>query len=484
MDINTWLTIVAIYIAILAILPREERNLLQLKLHKVEYGTFLFCFLIVIPFLIQFPRLAHRWPFLWTFTIRNGYSPGSIAFGIFYLLFLWVVVRFLLVKPVGRVNTKIILYFDNALSELPFPQFLSLFVRYSPPKLLRQNWNLYREVVLRPEFLQGISKYRPGFVYDIWKLLQNEEEFKAVFRPFLSNLSSLYYEEIKANDGADTVLSNAPFLQSTIVKNVVKNKKNGLLPLISDFAKQTVRAEKGKPNSVYLAPHSYYHTKGEEGYDLPLFYHVRFVSLMYSTAITNKLDLGPHMHTLYAGIIDEMTNNLSDSIDVNNKGEYPTNYHWLIGEIFSCANRWLEYFGGEHVESFDDPIPKSSHIYFWKPSSYISFIPSCLNFCCNSLYKAVKENRVSLAFVAKLMHYNIFSEYFDHGLKDEMRGSIEENIIRNIPEEYLAEVLDFTLDELFAGTFFDFREKSFSGSDTEVSLQLRLWNYLHRMEKV
>ncbi|WP_127132499.1 hypothetical protein [Pseudoflavitalea rhizosphaerae] len=477
MDINTWLTVVTIFIGVITVLPKEERTLLQLKLHKAELLVFFALLFIAIPYLIFFPQVVGRWPWFRRFTIKEGFNPTNIAFGIFYGLFIWIVVRFLVIRPVGRVNGKIIDYFKNALTELPFPQFFSLFTKYSSPTLQKRDWHLYQEIILQPEFLQGMSKHRPAYVNNLWELL-DESDFKIVLKPFLTDTTSVYYEETKANDGSYTVLRNLPFLNSILVKNLLINRENGLLYLISDFSKEQLRAEKGKMHSIYLQSHYYQHTKGEEGYDLPVFYHIRFIALMYSTAITNKVDTYPHMHTLFEGMIDEMLTNLNVEIG-NRDEEYPTNYHWLIGEIFSSASHWLNLFGSEHVKPGNDAMPESDYIYFKKESTYIDFIPSCLGNCLRSLYKGVKENKINIKFVARMMYYSVLSEYFSHNLKNELRASIEENVIKNIPNEYVEQILDLALDERFAGDFSQFQNKCFSSvHKEEVEVQLRLWNYM------
>lgn len=477
MDINTWLTVVTIFIGVITVLPKEERTLLQLKLHKIEYALFFTLLFVVIPYLILFPQIAGRWPVLWNFTVKDGFNPGNIAFAIFYALFFWIIGRFLFLRPVGRVNSKIIDYLKNALTELPFPQFFSLFVKYSPSKLQLRDWEQYKEVVLQPEFLQGVSKHRPSFVNNLWGLL-DETDFKMVFKPFLTDPNSVYYGEIKGNDGSNSILSNSPFLNSILIKNLMKSRENGILYIISDFSKEQIRAEKSKIHSIYLQPHHYQHTQGEEGYDLPVYYHIRFIALMYSTAIINRVDTYPHMHTLFQGMIDEMIANLNSGA-AEQDGEYPTNYHWLIGEVFSSASHWLNLFGSEHIKPGDNVIPESDYIYFNKKSTYIDFIPSCLGFCLNSLYKGVEEHKINIQFVARMMYYNVLSEYFSHNLKEEMRSSIEENIIKNIPKGYIESILDLALDERFAGDFSQLKNKRFSSvHKEEAEVQLRLWNYM------
>src|SRR5258706_16094075 len=110
---------------------------------------------------------------------------------------------------------------------------------------------------------------------------------------------------------------------------------------------------------------------------------------MYSTTITNKIDTYPHMHTIYQGMVEEMINNLS-SEDREKEGEYSTNYHWLIGEIFSAMNTWLEYFGEDHpLSEYEDGVAKFENIYFDTHSSYVVFIPSCMNFSCKAFYEGL-----------------------------------------------------------------------------------------------
>ena len=73
---------------------------------------------------------------------------------------------------------------------------------------------------------------------------------------------------------------------------------------------------------------------------------------------------------------------------------------------------------------------------------------------------------------------------FSHDLKDEMSDSIEENVVKDIPREYLEAILELALDEKFAGSFFRSREKHFSGLNSEVLLQLRLWNFLNEKQMI
>jgi|GEM_PF-2543477 len=479
MDINTWLTVVTIFIGIVTVLPKEERTLLQLKLYKAEYITFFIVLVGVIPFLILFPSIANRYPLFWKLTIHNGFHPANIAFAFFYLLFLWVIVRMVFLRPKARINEHIISFFRNALTEMQFPQFLSLFTKYTSPDLLRKDWDFYKEIVQHPDFLNGVSKFRPTYFNNLWDFFEDDKEFKLAFSPFLADPKSAYYIEIKANDGISTVLGNNPFLQSVIVTHLIKNRENGMLYIVSDQSKRIIRSEKGKSESIYLQPHQHVHTKGEEGYDLPLYYHIRFIWLMYDTAISNKVKTHSHIHTLFGGMIEEMISNLSQ-LEEDPVGEYPTNYHWLISKMFSAMNDWLIDFGGEHPNGeYENGTVKFEHIYFDSHSSYVDFIPSIMNFSCKALYKGLDEGKLEVKFVARKIYYGILTEYFSHRIHAEVKTSIEENVIKNIPKEYVESIVDLALDEAFANHFYAFRNKQFRGSGIDQQEQERLWKALN-----
>lgn len=480
MDINTWLTAVTIFFGALTILPKEERTLLKLKFHWTEYVSFAIILIFVIPCMILFPELAYRCPALNEFTTPKGFKPSNIAFGLFYILFLWLITRLVIVRPIGRINQSIVRYFKDLLNELSFPQFYSIFIRYAPARLYKKNWALYRQIIFSRDFLKGVAQSQPSFLNRIWDVINSKKDFKIAFQSFMLNPDSAYYYELKDNDGRDSVSDSSTFLQAVLVDNLIKNRKNGLLYVLSDFTKQHLLNESQKESSVYLQPHAYYHSKAEEGYDLPLYYHVRFIALMYGTAIEHKVNTHPHMHTLYASMIENMIANMRTE-DANKHGEYPTNYHWIISEIFSSANRWLEVFTMQSpVEDGDETSP--TYPYFDPNSTYLDFIPSCLNFCCQALYKGLEQEKLSMHFVAAKMYYAIFSEYFRHDLKDEMRASIEENILKVVKKQYLPGILKLTLDEKFAMNYPAFKEKEFRGSAAEKKLLLRLWNYLNKYD--
>ena len=87
-----------------------------------------------------------------------------------------------------------------------------------------------------------------------------------------------------------------------------------------------------------------------------------------------------------------------------------------------------------------------------------------------------------MKFISSMLYYHVLNYYFQWNAKEEMRVSIEENIIANIPSIFILDVLDFALDEAFAGSFNDFHKKVFNGNKGEIAIQLRLLNFLIKKE--
>lgn len=476
MDINGWLTVVSVFLALIAFLPQHERRLLQLTLSKSELVIILFILVVIIPYLLLFKKLETRIKWLSNFTFSHGIEHENIAFGLFYLLFVWILLRFLTLLPKGKMTPKVVNYFVSILDELPFPQFYSLFRKYSVTPTNSSEWELYRYLILQPAFINGIQRYHPNFIFTFLQQVSSKNDLKIMILPLLRDQTSIYYLDIKYNDGNNSVSPNSIFLYSLIVTHLDKTLSLGLRELISDSAKIHLRSERGRKNSLYMQEHLYGHVEGEEGYDLPLFYHIRCIDLIYCTAIKGKLNLKGNMHTIYGGMVAEVINNL-DTVENYEDREFPTNYHWLISEIFNSIGNWLEIYGKKHFADIEKDDDELIYKYYSEQSNLTDFIPSCFHFTINELYKGYQENKIKLNFIAKMFHYHLFSYYFDHEAHPDILTSIETNVIRNIPKDLIPEIFDKTLDEHFAGSYNRFIERRFSGNEIEVRMQARLHKY-------
>ena len=169
---------------------------------------------------------------------------------------------------------------------------------------------------------------------DIITMLISEDAFRNEFIKLLSANDSIYYKELKEHWNSYSLINNCPFLNEIINKSISKSIGFGLLSLISDFARRHLYYDKDA-KYLYNQPHIHIHTSEGEGYNLPIFYHIRFIGILYATAIKNKVDIDTvahfykNMQTIYSSMIEGMIDNLQiEGIDTAK--EYPTNYHWLI----------------------------------------------------------------------------------------------------------------------------------------------------------
>jgi hypothetical protein len=445
MDINGWLTVITVFTAIFALLPREDLVLSFQRTNKIEKWLVFAILLFVIPYLIVFPQLTGRWPELKKLGFSWGFAPANIAFALFFLCFLWLLLRLFFIKPNGKANSKTIEYYLELLSEKSFEEFFKIFTKYTSPKEINKNWNNFEEIVFQPKFLNGVSNYQPTYLLQFWDNFSSEEDFQSIFRLFLENQNSAYYKEIKEHWNSYSLLSDKPFLNNVLKDNLQQSIHNNLIPIVSDFALNHLHLEHDK-TSIYNQPHFYSKIREEEGYDLPIYYHIRFIGLLYSSAIRNKVDISTlsHRNTNMQFIFSTMVNEMINNVQVNDENfnkEYPTNYHWLIGEIFSITVNWVSNFGND---------------YYSEKSSYNTFIPFSFSLSMDELYKGFERNKISQGFINSMIYYHMLSNYFDFSIKPDFKSSIEDEVISRIPEKHLKPILKFALNERFAINYENF----------------------------
>jgi hypothetical protein len=259
------------------------------------------------------------------------------------------------------------------------------------------------------------------------------------------------------------------FLDTVLRKNLAQSINNGIFRILFDHFSKHLQSESGKEN-IYNQLHYHSKLREEEGFDLPLYYHIQFIGLLYSSAIKNKIDISTvsnsysNMQGIYSGMISGMVENINIT-ESNINREYPTNYHWLISQIFDIQSNWLIKFCSP--EKFNSK------------SSYVDYFPSSLKNCMKELYDGFEKEKFSQDFLNSKMYYNILSNYFSSQINDEIRKSIELNIISQIPKKHLKSILNFSLDERFAMTFDDLIEENFNNlNNNEEVLLKRLLAFL------
>lgn len=477
MDINGWLTVITVFTAIFALLPKEDLFLRFLSTSRFERYLFVIINIALIPYLLFFEKIVQRWSCFGKYTFSWGFDPENIAFVLFYTSFLWLLFRLFAKPNNNNFNDKILRYYKDLLYEKPFDDFFKLFTKYTTAQHIADNWEYYKTIFLQPVFLKNIIERKPAYLLQFWEKFNSENDFQSIFRLFLENRNSAYYAEIKEHWNSYSLLNDKPFLNTVIKDNLQQSIDNGILMVFTDHVSNHLQAEYGKA-SIYNQEHYHPRISEDEGFDLPVYYHIRFIGLMYSSAIKNRIDISAishkytNMQTIYSGMVEQMINNIIVVEEKTNQ-EYPTNYHWLISEIFNLQRHWLTSFGDIHYEE---------ERYFDTDSSYVSFIPFSISLCLSELYKGLNNRKITIEFLNRIIYYNILSHYFK-GLNDTLKASIEENVIKGFPNELLREILDFALNEKFAINFNDLINENFGLiNNAEREILLRLLNFFKRQE--
>ena len=466
MDISGWLTVITVFTAIFALWPREDLILFKYKTSKFEQLTVAITLVFVLPYLIVFDQLKERIPILKTFTISNGIEPANLAFLVFFITFIWLLYRLFISNPKVKATEKTVKYFQEILTEKSFEEFYSLFIKHTSPKDVSNGWELYRPIIMHPKFLNGIFPNHTSYLLEIWERFENEEDFKTIFQLFLQNKDSDYYKEIKLHSGTYSLRSDAPFLNKLIKDRMKESLKNGILDIIADHIQEHLHGE-SSPDSIYNRVHSYNRVREDEGFNMPVYYHIRFYGLMYSYAIQSRSKDNPRMLTFYSTITDTIISNLRKTGEFETDSDWPTNYHWLLGEICGIINNWADSFGEEYYDNKSD---------------YNSHIPFMFHWVMKSLYAGFARGKISPKFLYSRMYYGMLSTYFDSMVDDEFKTQIEEEVIGEIPASYMAAIFDFALDEKFAISYDQLRKGRFGHVEHEIKILKRLKEFLDTVD--
>src|SRR5690606_17516013 len=269
---------------------------------------------------------------------------------------------------------------------------------------------------------------------------------------------------IKEHWNSYDLLPDKPFLNTVIKDNLKKSIDFEVLQVFTDYVAKYIQTE-CKRQEIYNQKPYHSAIRKDEGFDLPLNYHIQFIGLLYTNAIRNKVDISTlsnrhtNMNTIYSSMLQKMI----DNITTNDNSEYPTNYHWLICQIFEIQSNWLREF--KESEFFDDK------------SSYVDFIPLSLYFCLSELYTGLEKNKISIDFFNSVIYHNILTHYFSKDLQNELRNSIEEHILKEKFIEHQETILEYALEEEFAISYTDFMVanefSTLSKKETEILIRLR-----------
>lgn len=473
MDINGWLTVITVIIAIFALIPKEDRILSFQQIRNWEKCIVFSVVFFLIPYLILFPKFLYRCSFLEIFCSSNGFESSNIAFGLIYLSSLWLVFRLFWWKQNLKVDPETIDYFVELLNEKQYEEFFKIFIKYNSVKKIYGNWNLYRPIFFHPKFLNGVIVKEPSYLLQFWDKFSNEKDFQLVFRLFLENENSAYYMEIKEHWNNYSLLSGKQFLNKVLNEDIEQSIQNGLLKIVTDFTIKHLKDEHDE-KSIYSREHYSPKIGEDEGFDLPLFYHIRFIGLLYNTVIQYKIDISEfrykNMQYIYSGMVDEMINNII-VVETDKTEKDSTNYHWMIREIFSLSKNWLTTFNDE--ENFESN------------SSYIQFIPNSISHCLDELYTGFEKRKISQDFIMKTIFFYVMSDYFQDSLNDKLKSEIENNIISKIPRQFQKPTFNYALDQIFAINYEQLLNNDFGRTNAiEQNLLIRFREFLIRQNNL
>ncbi len=173
-------------------------------------------------------------------------------------------------------------------------------------------------------------------------------------------------------------------------------------------------------------------------------------------------------------MVEKIINNLNkEIIDRNIRGEYPTNYHYLLSEIFSTIGHWFDSF----IE--DDKYEDNN--------SLVIFIPSCFGQSATELFKGYEKDLITIDFISERYKYDLIDIYFSPRLKPNLLSEINDRCINIIPNEHIEHIFKHCLNERLALSYYDFKNKNFSQPTIRDFEQERLeilFNFLEKYNKI
>jgi hypothetical protein len=470
MSIDSWLTTIGLLIAIIAFFPKPELKLLRLKLHLTELWAGFAILLVLLPLLIYFYPLAELFPFLNYFTFKHGILPKNAAFAFLYGLIIWLALRFIWLRPNKKFSQKILEYYLELIKEVPFDVFFNIFRRYENVSSISKVWPQFRSLFTHPLFLNGIIHYQPEFIYRNWECINRQEDFEQLLDLFVDNPSSDYYKGIQDHWNSYALIPYVSQLLNQLINlHLRQSLKFGIIKYISKKGANHIHREGFNSNSIYLQTPIFL-DHASEGSQLPMFFHIQFISLLYGTSITDNKDIegygGKNMYSIYSQWTKQIIENLKLSGRKFTKKDN-SNYHWLIGKMLDNAGDWMRLFN-------------ENDNFIGKYCSYRDFAPMCLGLCLKEVYKGYENELIPVEYIKSHIHHNVLNLYYLPNLDADFRDAIEKQIISNVPEKLVIVVFAYSLGEEFAMTFDDFYDGKFHSitDQSEINLVTRLRNLL------
>lgn len=360
-------------------------------------------------------------------------------------------------------------YYQQLVNNNQLEELFRFYLAFEKNENVNQNWPIYKNIFLNNKFLFPAVEQYSGILLEIWHNIDNEQDFSKLFLAFLENRNSDYYQEIREHWNSYSLLPDKPLLNIIIKDNLRQSIDNGLLIFIADYIEKLLQSENGKL-SIYNQEHFHPRITEVEGWELSVYYHIRFIGIIYSTAIEDKVDISMlsnryrNIISLYSCVIENILNNMTINEKETNK-EGNSNYHWLINKIFDIQREWaIKFFKKDQINL---------------TSSYQTFIPASLASCIEELYKGYTLNKITYDYLYNILYYDILNNYYDPRIGNSYRESIENEIICKIPDNIRVKILERSLKDKYAKSYDDFKNENYTGLNGQyIEILNRLKSYL------
>lgn len=207
---------------------------------------------------------------------------------------------------------------------------------------------IFRGVLLRPEFIRSVVQVRPYFglrilALDIYERYEFSGEY---FRELISDRTSVLYWEVRNNQNYSSGirhrydLPEANRLLWFLFHNARVAEGLGVWqPIGEQMIVELDCLHRSTDDDHYNGPLDDYHERGQ--WKCPLFVGIRFFDIMVSEAIDQNIQW--HMWLYYfTHITDGICRNYRlDPQKVNPDAEFPTPYSFLLYEMISTLRNWI-----------------------------------------------------------------------------------------------------------------------------------------------
>ena len=204
---------------------------------------------------------------------------------------------------------------------------------------------IFRSVLLRPEFIRSVVQNRPYFglrilALDIYERHDFSDEY---FREMITNSKSVLYWEVKNNQnlsGHRYDIPEANRLLWFLFHDARVAEGLGIWqPIGEQMILELERLHRSADDDRYNAPLEDYHERGQ--WKCPFFVGIRLFDIMVSEAIDQNIQW--HMWLYYFPYFTERIcrNYHLDSQKVDQDTEFPTPYSLLLYEMISTLRNWI-----------------------------------------------------------------------------------------------------------------------------------------------